>query len=67
MSINSKVSRNLSMKSRNTVLVIHRKSTKRGVDPTAKVGDNLAMERIAVTLRQKQEYQRAEKLLLKAI
>ena len=77
MSIKSKLSRNLSIKSRvNTLVKYGGGSSSRG---SAKLTTGLssgnkdeggktdAMQRVAVTLRLKQEYGRAERLMQKAI
>ncbi len=76
MSIRSKLSKALSIKSRGTSLVRYRQnslrsanlnSQKGGADPAANQEKAGAMQRVAVQLRQKQEYGRAEKLMIKAI
>ena len=72
MSIRSKLSRALSIKSKNTNMVIYSKQKKfgsgvEGVMESTNLEKAGAMQRLAVQLRQKQEYGRAEKLMLKAI
>jgi len=70
MSIRSKLSKALSIKSKGTSIVQYgRRKSSRAKQPEAaeqqeKAG---AMQRVAVQLRQKQEYGRAEKLIHKAI
>ena len=69
MSIRSKLSRNLSIKSRNTSLVQYGRKqlgSTTGTDSAA-VQNAGALQRVAVQLRQKMEYGRAEKLMIKAI
>ena len=63
LSIKSGLSRTLSIKSRSTTMMMMR----RGTQNTTKSKGGEAMQRVAVTLRQKQEYSRAEALLSKAI
>jgi len=70
MSIKSKLSRNLSIKSKlNTMVTYGRSSGKMsgGQNDEKEAGKANAMQRVAVTLRQKQEYGRAERLMSKAI
>jgi len=69
MSVRSKVSQALSIKSRNNSIVMYGRKTSNRPKPgtVEEAGKDGAMKRIAVQLRQKQEYNRAEKLMLKAI
>ena len=72
MSIRSKLSKALSIKSKATSLVMYGRrdsaQTSGGAAVAQAANSNAgAMQRIAVQLRQKQECNRAEKLLMKAI
>ena len=72
MSIRSKLSKALSIKSKGTSLVMYgrKSSTKSRLGDKANEANQEkagAMQRVAVQLRQKQEYGRAEKLMMKAI
>ena len=62
MSLTSTLSRALSIKTRTASVVSY---AKKGKDTGA--GKSEAMQRVAVTLRQKAEFSRAEKLMLRAI
>ena len=62
MSLTSSLSRALSIKTR-TASVVTYGGQKKGKGET---GKSEAMQRVAVTLRQKQEYARAERLMLRA-
>ena len=62
MSLTSTLSRALSIKTRTASVVSY---AKKGKDAGA--GKSEAMQRVAVTLRQKAEFSRAEKLMLRAI
>ena len=62
MSLTSTLSRALSIKTRTASVVSYAKKGKE-----AGPGKSEAMQRVAVTLRQKSEFARAEKLMLRAI
>ena len=63
MSLSSSISRALSIKTRTASVISYANKGGKGAEP----GKSEAMQRVAVTLRQKQEYTRAERLMLRAI
>ena len=68
MSIRSKLSRAISIRSKNTSIVQYGGAKLRKVDDPSPGREKAGvMQRVAVQLRQKQEYGRAEKLMIKAI